>query len=61
MPVASLDIYADITEGLFLLQLLHESQDEMNDRMRNTTKDQDPRDQLLPLPRPVGIGCSGPI
>ena len=26
MPVASRDIYTDITEGLFLLQLPHESQ-----------------------------------
>jgi hypothetical protein len=26
MPVASRDIYTDITEGLFLPQLLHESQ-----------------------------------
>jgi hypothetical protein len=40
---------------------MNDSKDEMNDGKRNITKDQDPRVQLLPLPRPAAIGYSGPI
>ena len=40
---------------------MNDSKDKMDDGKGNITKDQDPRIQLLLLPRPAAIRCSGPI